>query len=581
MGPKSNVTNYRGISLLCTISKIFTKVLNNRLVRWAEHNDKLDDSQGAYRKGRSTVDHMFSLYSIIQKYLRKRGGRFYVAFIDFSRAFDSIPHSTLWYRLLQDGIHGRIITVFRSMYAKLRSCVKSSSGFTDFFSCTIGTRQGCMVSPLLFALYINELVNMCRRLLCPGIYVDEELSDFQLLMYADDICMINDSVGRLQTQLNVLSVFCKQYGLSVNLSKTKIVVFRNGGPLRRCERFYFDGAQLQSVSHYKYLGIIFSSRLCWSVPLQTLAAQADKAVYALKKLNKTVGGLPVSLSLDLFDKLVVPILMYGSELWGTEYRCHIERVQTKFCKYLFSLSYSTSNAAVLGDLGRTPLAVLYKYKCVKFWITIVHDENIRIRNSLYHNLKLIDDGGGHTWASEIKLLLYSLGFGHVWQEQGVGNIDVFLYVLKQRLLDTAHQNWHSDITNNCKLIMYRQYKITLEVEQYISIDMHWKYRAALARFRCVNHKLAVELYRAQRYDRNTRLCKYCTNKIEDEFHVLLECPLYLELRNRYIVPYCTHYSQSFYTFVKIMSSKNHTCIRNLALFTFHMFKIHQNYNSVI
>ena len=166
-------------------------------------------------------------------------------------------------------------------------------------------------------------------------------------------------------------------------------------------------------------------------------------MYALKKPNKTVDGLPVSLSLDLFDKLVVPILMHRSERWGTEYKSHIERVQTKFCKYVLSLSYSTSNAAVLGALGRNPLAVLYKYKCVKFWITIVHDENIRIRNSLYHNLKLIDDGGGHTWVSEIKLLLYSLGFGHVWQEHGVGNIDVFLYVLKQRLLDTAHQKFRA------------------------------------------------------------------------------------------------------------------------------------------
>ena len=123
--------------------------------------------------------------------------------------------------------------------------------------------------------FYDNLNNIATNRSTTGIYVDEELSDFQLLMYADDICMINDSVGRLQTQLNVLSVFCRQYGLSVNLSKTKIVVFRNGGPLRRCERFYFDGAQLQSVSHYKYLGIIFSSRFCWSVPLQTLAAQAD------------------------------------------------------------------------------------------------------------------------------------------------------------------------------------------------------------------------------------------------------------------------------------------------------------------
>ena len=87
------------LSLLCTISKIVTKILNCRLVSWAELNELLDDSQGAYRKGRSTVDHIFTLYAIIQKYIRKSRGRFYVAFVDFSRAFDSVPHSILWYRL--------------------------------------------------------------------------------------------------------------------------------------------------------------------------------------------------------------------------------------------------------------------------------------------------------------------------------------------------------------------------------------------------------------------------------------------------------------------------------------------------
>jgi len=179
-GSKSDVKKYRGLSLLCSISKMFTKILSNSLTAWAELNGILDESQGAYRKGRLTVDHIFSLYAIVKKYIRKRGGRFCVAFIDFSRAFDSVPYSVLWYRLLQNGIHGKILTVFRSMYSQLKSCVKTLNGLTYFFLCTV--------------------VKVVPR-------------------YADDIYIINDTVGRLQNQLNVLGEFCSKYGLSVTLSK--------------------------------------------------------------------------------------------------------------------------------------------------------------------------------------------------------------------------------------------------------------------------------------------------------------------------------------------------------------------------
>jgi hypothetical protein len=92
-----------------------------------------------------------------------------------------------------------------------------------------------MVRPFLFALYINEFVNMCKQHNCPSINVDNDMLYFQLLMYADDICIVNDTVGRLQNQLNVLGEFCSQYGL--DLSKSKVVVFRNGGSPRHGEKF--------------------------------------------------------------------------------------------------------------------------------------------------------------------------------------------------------------------------------------------------------------------------------------------------------------------------------------------------------
>ena len=153
-------------------------------------------------------------------------------------------------------------------------------------------------------------------------------------MWHNNICIVNHSVGRLQNKMNVLCTFCQNYGLGVNLSKTKVITFRNGRPLRCTERCFINGSQWECVGYYKYLVIVFTSKLCWSVPLQTLSAQTEKALFALKCGMKTVGNFPISLSLDLFDKLIVPILLYGSEVWGTQHREPIELVHRTFCKYI-------------------------------------------------------------------------------------------------------------------------------------------------------------------------------------------------------------------------------------------------------
>ena len=100
--------------------------------------------------------------------------------------------------------------------------------------------------------------------------------------------------------------------------------------------------------------------------------------------------------------------------------------------------------------------------------------------------------GGSNWVSEIKYMLCTYGFGDVWINQGVGNIDMFLCTFKQRLVDTSAQTWHDDVSNNCKLDVYSKYKTVLEFESYLSTDLYWKHKVALARFRCINHKLAIE-----------------------------------------------------------------------------------------
>ena len=113
-----------------------------RLIKWANDHNVQHEEQVGCKKGYSTIDNIFVLQSIIQKYLSRQKGRNYVLFIDFSKAFDTIPHALLWYKMQRCGIHGKILVLLRNMYSQLKSCVRTEAGLTEYFNCTIGTRQG-------------------------------------------------------------------------------------------------------------------------------------------------------------------------------------------------------------------------------------------------------------------------------------------------------------------------------------------------------------------------------------------------------------------------------------------------------
>ena len=111
--------------------------------------------------------------------------------------------------------------------------------------------------------------------------------------YADDLANSGDTVRNLQKLADHLSSFCKRWKMKVNIDKTKVIVFRNGGYLRHYEKWFIDGAQIEVVSAYKYLGIVFTPKLSWSKAKHTLALQARKALGMFYKLCKKVGHLPL------------------------------------------------------------------------------------------------------------------------------------------------------------------------------------------------------------------------------------------------------------------------------------------------
>jgi hypothetical protein len=235
-------------------------VLNRRITSWIEENNIIGEEQAGFRENYSTIDHIFTLVAMIQKQL-VRHRKLYVAFIDFRKAFDSVARDKLWRVLNKTGMNGKIVQALQSMYRVVRARVRAGADLTEEFLCPLGVKQGEVCSPVLFSLFINELtkdiVNRGRH----GIQLSPDLIELFILLFADDVILFSDTVVGLQTQLNILCESAKRLGLIVNLDKSNVVVFRNGGYLGQRENWFFDGKQLSVVNMYKYLGIYMSTRL--------------------------------------------------------------------------------------------------------------------------------------------------------------------------------------------------------------------------------------------------------------------------------------------------------------------------------
>jgi hypothetical protein len=261
-GDHSSPDNYRPITLISYLSKLFTSLLNNRLTRFIEDNEALSEVQAGFRKSYSTVDHTFSLSSIIDllKYSNKK---LYCAFIDFSKAFDSVWRVGLWMKLINHNIKGKYFKVIYNMYQNIRSCICNHNMYSDYFPCSIGVRQGENLSPLLFSLFLNDLEEYltnshCKCVQLPGDNdLALELYVFIVLLYADDTVLMADNAKDLQRTLDAFSLYGKDFKLHINTLKSQIVIF--GGRKQEYKTvFTINSYALENVNQYKYLGIIFT-----------------------------------------------------------------------------------------------------------------------------------------------------------------------------------------------------------------------------------------------------------------------------------------------------------------------------------
>ena len=191
-------------------------------------------------------------------------------------------------------------------------------------------------------------------------------------LFADDAVLISDSKERLQRSLNQFENYCKKRKLTVNVSKSKVMVCSRGGRLFD-EHFTLNGEELELVSEINYLGFVITSGGSVQKAINLLADKAVRSMGMLFSIIKHI-QIPFKTLMQLFDTYAKSILNYSCEIWGFSNAEKFKRVYIKFIKRVLGVQMGTSNAALYGETGRFPLFLDKYVRIVKYWVKTTKDD---------------------------------------------------------------------------------------------------------------------------------------------------------------------------------------------------------------
>ena len=275
----------------------------------------------------------------------------FVCYIDAKKAFDSINRACLWYKIQKIGINGKFLKAIQSLYDDVTCAVRINGALSNFFPVENGVKQGCLLSPALFSIYVNDLATEIKNLQC-GIHMGDR--NISIMMFADDIALISDSEANLQKMIDHVNIWCKRWRLRLNLEKTKIVHYRHTSQPRTEHVFKYGHENIGLCDKYKYLGLYLNEFLDYGVTVRHLSTSANRALGALHTKVKLIGGMAYDIYSKLYNSLVTPVLNYGSALWGTaNYRC-ANTIQNRACRFFLGVGSHTSTNAIRAEMGWSP-----------------------------------------------------------------------------------------------------------------------------------------------------------------------------------------------------------------------------------
>jgi hypothetical protein len=390
--------SYRPITLLTHLSKVYTSIINTRLSRWCEERGLLHESVGGFRVRRGAVDQVYSMHTVCKLQARRRR-RTYVCFVDIHKAYDNVWRDGLWWKLRHEyHVDEKLLRVIRQLYARVDSrYVLNGQYHTPWVRMSKGLRQGCVLSPLLFNLFVS---GMCQELHNTGAGVTLPVLELQSaggpaqrevrlasLSFADDLGLVADDADGLRTLLRALEDGCAKWRMSLNVDKTRVMITddrlygskRPAAPARAQGTggagssdaahvvFHYGGSALREVREYRYLGVTLTADYTWTRQKEEVLMKARSALHMMSALGVRGQHCPVKAALRMWWILVMPVMDYAAAVWGQGDWTAADKLQTEAATLILGTVPGTSAAALRGELGWGRLRARRDRHAVAYW----------------------------------------------------------------------------------------------------------------------------------------------------------------------------------------------------------------------
>ena len=310
---------------------------------------------------------------------------------------------------------------------------------------------------------------------------------------------------------------------------------------------------METVNQFNYLGLLLNYNGKFFQTQKHRAQQGRKAMFSLMS-NLRKFKFNIRTQCAVFDTYVNSILSYGAEVWGFHKGPDIEKVHTCFCKNVLGVKKNTCNDFIYCELGRLPLTLSRQLKIIKYWLKVKNTENIILSTCYEEMVKYNTE-----WISNIKLLLDQLGLSYLWNIATKRDY----CIIEQRFLDVQKQIILSNIQHSSKAVLYKYLIDNCALQSYLQKPIEYFYIKQITRMRLCSHNLNIERGRYSNIERHNRICTFCNlNEIEDEYHFILKCPLYNDIRSKYIKQYYFKKACVF-KLVQLFSTDNVKDLRNL------------------
>ena len=391
-GDVSICDNYRPISIIDMSSKVFGNLLKTRVE--AVVQGKLLEAQAGFRKHRSCQDMIFIL-RMLRGYSKEVRQAIYGCFVDLRKAYDSVDRETLWKVLQHYGIDGDLLDMIKLLYRNTRAAIRVGEGRTEEFSLKAGVKQGCVLSPLLFNIYLDFVVRQAlKRFGEAGVGVARGAKEFwynplggrakgmsdmgvlnlAALLYADDTALLTSSYKDICKMVNILEEMTKEWGLTISIPKTKIMVW--GAPEGEDRPpLIIRGEVVEEVQEFKYLGSMFTSV---GGDARDVEVRINKAWGCFHKLKRKVWrqrAFGLATKMKVYKMAVIPTLLYGSESWTlTEAEeDKLESVQMRMLRSIMRISLKDhkTNIEIREQAGVASIGYLIRWGRLNWYAKVM------------------------------------------------------------------------------------------------------------------------------------------------------------------------------------------------------------------